>query len=143
MRRNRVLPFMGRKTRRTPVWVPVGTNNRFVGHNRVLVKSLVAAVAAQPRLTALLGAISISFSGVLYLYSDTSPETAAFFRCVFALPLLFFAAYLERRTARLNRQELRAYQASRRGGEMICRMVGDRVELQASAVFYLEGEIEF
>ena len=46
-------------------------------------------------------------------------------------------------TARLNRQELRAYQASRRGGEMICRMVGDRVELQASAVFYLEGEIEF
>src|SRR6187200_2848933 len=49
MRRNRVLPFMGRKTRRTPVWVPVGTNNRFVGHNRVLVKSLVAAVAAQPR----------------------------------------------------------------------------------------------
>jgi len=61
-------------------------------------------VAAQPRLTALLGAISISFSGVLYLYSNTSPETAAFFRCLYALPLLLFAAYLERRTARLNRR---------------------------------------
>jgi drug/metabolite transporter (DMT)-like permease len=70
------------------------------------VRNLVAAVAAQPRLTALLGAISISFSGVLYLYSDTSPETAAFFRCLFALPLLAGAAILERRTARLNRRSV-------------------------------------
>src|SRR5262245_43076466 len=75
-----------------------------MAHNRKPVKNLVAAVAAQPRLTALLGAISISFSGVLYLYSDTSPETGAFFRCIFALPLLVGAAILERRTARLNRR---------------------------------------
>jgi PhzF family phenazine biosynthesis protein len=45
--------------------------------------------------------------------------------------------------ARLGRTEFRAYQASRRGGEMLCRLLGDRVELEGSVVFYLEGEIEF
>jgi PhzF family phenazine biosynthesis protein len=44
---------------------------------------------------------------------------------------------------RLGRSELRAYQASKRGGEMLCRLLDDRVELQGSVVFYLEGEIEF
>jgi PhzF family phenazine biosynthesis protein len=44
---------------------------------------------------------------------------------------------------RLGRTELRAYQASKRGGEMSCRLLDDRVELQGSVVFYLEGEIEF
>jgi len=43
---------------------------------------------------------------------------------------------------RLNKQELRAFQASRRGGEMICRLIGNRVELEGSCVFYLEGEVE-
>jgi PhzF family phenazine biosynthesis protein len=46
-------------------------------------------------------------------------------------------------SARLGRNELRAYQASKRGGEMLCRLLDDRVELQGSVVFYLEGEIEF
>lgn len=46
-------------------------------------------------------------------------------------------------TSRLGRTELRAYQASKRGGEMFCRLLDDRVELQGSVVFYLEGEIEF
>jgi len=36
----------------------------------------------------------------------------------------------------------RAFQASRRGGEMLCRLVGDRVELEGACVFYLEGEIQ-
>jgi PhzF family phenazine biosynthesis protein len=45
--------------------------------------------------------------------------------------------------ARLGRNELRAYQASKRGGEMFCRLLDDRVELQGSVVFYLEGDIEF
>lgn len=45
--------------------------------------------------------------------------------------------------SRLGRTELRAYQASKRGGEMLCRLLDDRVELQGSVVFYLEGEIEF
>ena len=41
--------------------------------------------------------MSISFSGVLYLYSNTSPETAAVFRCLYALPVLLLVAFLERR----------------------------------------------
>ena len=43
---------------------------------------------------------------------------------------------------RLNKTEFRAFQASRRGGEIICRLVGDRVELQGTVVFYLEGHAE-
>ena len=42
--------------------------------------------------------------------------------------------------ARLGRTELRACQASARGGEMTCRLRGDRVELVGQCVFYLEGE---
>jgi predicted PhzF superfamily epimerase YddE/YHI9 len=45
-------------------------------------------------------------------------------------------------TKRLSKAEFRAYQASRRGGEVICRLIGDRVELEGSCVFYLEGEVE-
>ncbi len=44
--------------------------------------------------------------------------------------------------ARLDKQAFRAYQASPRGGEIICRLRGDRVELEGSCVFYLEGEVE-
>ncbi|HLH06043.1 MAG TPA: PhzF family phenazine biosynthesis protein [Terriglobales bacterium] len=43
---------------------------------------------------------------------------------------------------RLNKQEFRAFQASKRGGEIICRLVGDRIELQGECVFYMEGEVE-
>jgi len=43
---------------------------------------------------------------------------------------------------RLRKTELRAFQASRRGGEMICRLVDDRVEMEGACVFYLEGEVE-
>jgi PhzF family phenazine biosynthesis protein len=43
---------------------------------------------------------------------------------------------------RLGKTEFRAFQASRRGGEIICRLDGDRVELEGSCVFYLEGQIE-
>jgi PhzF family phenazine biosynthesis protein len=43
---------------------------------------------------------------------------------------------------RLGKSEFRAFQASRRGGEVRCRLVGDRVELEGSCVFYLEGAVE-
>jgi len=43
---------------------------------------------------------------------------------------------------RLGKTEFRAFQASRRGGEILCRLVRDRVELEGSCVFYLEGEVE-
>ncbi len=43
---------------------------------------------------------------------------------------------------RLGKTTFRAFQASRRGGEIICRLVGDRIEMEGSCVFYLEGEVE-
>jgi predicted PhzF superfamily epimerase YddE/YHI9 len=44
--------------------------------------------------------------------------------------------------ARLGKADLRAFQASRRGGEVICRLRGERVELEGACVFYLEGTVE-
>ena len=44
--------------------------------------------------------------------------------------------------SRLVKSEFHAFQASRRGGEVICRLIGDRVELEGACVFYLEGEVE-
>ncbi len=41
---------------------------------------------------------------------------------------------------RLGKGELRAFQASRRGGEVVCRLAGDRVALEGEVVFYLEGD---
>jgi PhzF family phenazine biosynthesis protein len=43
---------------------------------------------------------------------------------------------------KLGKTTFRAFQASARGGEVICRLVGDRVELEGSCVFYLEGQVE-
>jgi PhzF family phenazine biosynthesis protein len=45
-------------------------------------------------------------------------------------------------TKRLGKSEFRAFQASPRGGEIICRLAGDRVELEGVCVFYLEGTVE-
>jgi PhzF family phenazine biosynthesis protein len=43
---------------------------------------------------------------------------------------------------RLNKTEFRAFQASKRGGEILCRVVGARVELEGACTFYLEGTVE-
>lgn len=59
--------------------------------------SLLAAIAARPRLTALLGAASISLSGVFYVLSETTPETGSFFRSLYGLPVLVIVALYERR----------------------------------------------
>ena len=48
-------------------------------------------------LIALAGAVTISFSPVLYIYSDTNPSTGAFFRMLYALPALALLAYLVRK----------------------------------------------
>lgn len=45
-------------------------------------------------------------------------------------------------SARLGKQELRAYQASRRGGELLCKVAGDKVIILGKAVQYLSGTIE-
>lgn len=45
--------------------------------------------------------------------------------------------------ARTGRTAFRAYQASARGGEIGCRVLGDRVVLDGGCVFYLEGTATF
>jgi PhzF family phenazine biosynthesis protein len=44
-------------------------------------------------------------------------------------------------SARLDRTELRAWQASERGGEVLVRLLGERVELEGSCVFYMQGDL--
>jgi len=56
-----------------------------------------AAIAARPRLAALLGAFCIAFSGIFYLYAEVNSETATVFRALYGLPILIVAALLERR----------------------------------------------
>jgi len=51
----------------------------------------------RPLRLAVLGAASISASGVLIKLADTGPATAAFYRCLLALPLLVTLAWLEQR----------------------------------------------
>jgi PhzF family phenazine biosynthesis protein len=43
---------------------------------------------------------------------------------------------------RLDKAAFRAFQASPRGGEVLCRVIGDRVQLEGGCVFYLEGRAE-
>ena len=42
----------------------------------------------------------------------------------------------------LGKDDLRAFQVSARGGEVRCRIAGDRVKLAGQAVVFLEGTIE-
>jgi drug/metabolite transporter (DMT)-like permease len=58
---------------------------------------VIAALAARPRLAALLGALCIAFSGIFYRYADVEPSTATFFRCLYGLPILAGVAWLEHR----------------------------------------------
>ena len=47
---------------------------------------------------ALAGAAVISFSPVFYVYSNTNPSTGAFFRMLYAFPILAFLAFLVRKS---------------------------------------------
>jgi len=60
--------------------------------------TLFGALADRPVMTAVLGALSIAFSGILVRLADVEPATAAIFRCAYALPALGLIAYLERRS---------------------------------------------
>jgi drug/metabolite transporter (DMT)-like permease len=51
----------------------------------------------RPVPAALAGAITIAFSGILVRLAGVAPETAALYRCVYALPLLGALAWWERR----------------------------------------------
>ncbi len=57
----------------------------------------LAAIAARPRLAALLGATCIAFSGILYRWAEVSPSTGTVFRALFGLPLLGLVAWFEHR----------------------------------------------
>jgi drug/metabolite transporter (DMT)-like permease len=56
-----------------------------------------AALVRHPALGVLVGAFAICFSGILYRFSEVSPTTGAFFRCLWALPFLWPLAVWERR----------------------------------------------
>ncbi len=64
---------------------------------RTLLGGLVRFVGTRPALTAVAGALTIAFSGILVRLSHTEPATAATFRCAYALPLLIPLAVVERR----------------------------------------------
>jgi drug/metabolite transporter (DMT)-like permease len=55
------------------------------------------AVAARPRLAAVLGALAIAFSGIFYVWSDVSPTTGVVFRCLYGLPILLLVSAAESR----------------------------------------------
>jgi drug/metabolite transporter (DMT)-like permease len=59
--------------------------------------SVFRALADRPVMAAVLGAMSIAFSGILVRLANVEPATAAIFRCAYALPALGVIAYLERR----------------------------------------------
>lgn len=55
------------------------------------------AIARRPRLAALIGALSIAFSGIFYRFAEVSPSTGTVYRALFGLPLLALVALAERR----------------------------------------------
>lgn len=73
----------------------------------------LSVLGRRPTLVALAGAMTIAFSGILYRVADVSPETAAFFRCLYALPPLWLLARWEDRRLgpRPRRSHLLAYAA--------------------------------
>ena len=64
-----------------------------------------AVLARRPEVTVFVGALGLAFSGILFRLSHTSPETGAFYRCLFALPPLFLVMRWEER--RWQRRTLR------------------------------------
>jgi drug/metabolite transporter (DMT)-like permease len=53
-------------------------------------------VTGRPALSGAAGALVIAFSAILVRLAHVSPETAAVFRCVYALPALGLLAWIER-----------------------------------------------
>jgi drug/metabolite transporter (DMT)-like permease len=57
----------------------------------------VRSILRHPARSALAGAVAIAFSGILYRKANVSPETGAFFRCLYALPALWVFVRIEER----------------------------------------------
>jgi drug/metabolite transporter (DMT)-like permease len=67
-----------------------------------------APLAARPRLSALIGALWIAFSGIFYRFSSASPSTATVFRCGYAVLFLLPLTWGEhRRYGPLGRDTIR------------------------------------
>ena len=62
---------------------------------RLGLRALGRRFAGRPTAAALAGAVAIAFSAILYRFADVSPETGAFFRCLYALPPLWLLARWE------------------------------------------------
>ena len=60
--------------------------------------TLLDRVASRPRAAAIAGALSIASSGIFYRWSEVSPATGVFFRCLYGLPILLLFAAAEWRT---------------------------------------------
>lgn len=58
---------------------------------------MAPALGRRPALAAVAGALFIAFSAIFVRLAETSPSTAAVFRCAWALPVLGLLAWLERR----------------------------------------------
>jgi len=56
---------------------------------------VLRGVGQRPVLAVLVGAVAISFSGILFRLAHVSASTGAFYRCVFALPPLWLLARVE------------------------------------------------
>lgn len=61
------------------------------------VRAPASPLSGRPTLAAVAGALCIAFSGILVRLADVSPDTAAVFRCLYALPVLGLLAARERR----------------------------------------------
>ncbi len=64
-----------------------------------LLRAPVRFIGARPVITAIAGAFTIAFSGIIVRLSHAEPATAATFRCLYAVPFLIPLAVLERRRA--------------------------------------------
>src|SRR5918992_3044251 len=63
----------------------------------------------RPIAAALVGACGIAFSGIIYVKADVSPETGAFFRCLYALPPLWLLVWFEDRALGKRDRRQRAF----------------------------------
>jgi drug/metabolite transporter (DMT)-like permease len=66
-------------------------------------------VFGRPVPAALVGAVAIAFSAILYRLADVSPSTGAFFRCAYAVPPLLLLAWWEDRRVGPRRWRTRAW----------------------------------
>ena len=75
-----------------------GRRFRQVGYPAPMTAAMpFAMLGRRPVLAAVLGALSIAFSGILVRLANVEPATAAIFRCAYALPALGLIALAERR----------------------------------------------